>query len=135
MFTYPPRPPLPLPPGTVMVRSRFWVWVAFATRAQLALFSAERTGSASERFLPLLAGAGFVLHCYWVGSSDFQLFGKSSWVFNTKPTKSGYNCLQSRYGNTTVDSLPEFMNFKLFGKTILVAILKFEPFLGHPLSQ
>ena len=31
--------------------------------------------------------------------------------------------------------LPEFMNFKLFGKTILVVIIKFELFLGHPLSQ
>ena len=34
-----------------------------------------------------------------------------------------------------VFSLPEFMNFKLFGKTILVGNLKFELLLGHPLSQ
>ena len=32
-------------------------------------------------------------------------------------------------------SLPEFMNFKLFGKTILVVNIKFELFLGHPLSK
>ena len=32
-------------------------------------------------------------------------------------------------------SLPEFMNFKLFGKAILVVIIKFELFLGHPLGQ
>ena len=33
-------------------------------------------------------------------------------------------------------SLPEFMNFKPFGKTILVVNLKFGLFLGgHPLSQ
>ena len=32
-------------------------------------------------------------------------------------------------------SLPEFMNFKLFGKTILVVNLKFRLFLGHPLRQ
>ena len=34
-----------------------------------------------------------------------------------------------------VSSLPEFMNFKLFGKTILVGNIQFELFLGHPLSQ
>ena len=34
-----------------------------------------------------------------------------------------------------VSSLPEFMNFKLFGKTILVVNIKFGLFLGHPLSQ
>ena len=34
-----------------------------------------------------------------------------------------------------ITSLPEFMNFKLFGKTILVAITKFELLLGHPPSQ
>ena len=32
-------------------------------------------------------------------------------------------------------SLPEFMNFKLFGKTILVVIIKFQLFLGHPASD
>ena len=32
-------------------------------------------------------------------------------------------------------TLPEFMNFKLFGKTILVVNLKFRLFLGHPLRQ
>ena len=32
-------------------------------------------------------------------------------------------------------SLPEFMSFNLFGKTILVGNIKFELFLGHPLSQ
>ena len=32
-------------------------------------------------------------------------------------------------------SLPEFMNFKLFGKTTLVVNIKFELFLGHPLSK
>ena len=34
-----------------------------------------------------------------------------------------------------LNSLPEFMNFKLFGKTILVVNIKFELFLGHPLSK
>ena len=32
-------------------------------------------------------------------------------------------------------ALFEFMNFKLFGKTILVANTKFGLFLGHPLRQ
>ena len=32
-------------------------------------------------------------------------------------------------------ALPEFMNFKLFGKTILVVDAKFGLFLGQPLSQ
>ena len=32
-------------------------------------------------------------------------------------------------------SVPEFTNFKLFGKTILVVNLKFRLFLGHPLRQ
>ena len=32
-------------------------------------------------------------------------------------------------------SLPQFMNFKLFGKTILVVNIKFGLFLGHPLSK
>ena len=32
-------------------------------------------------------------------------------------------------------SLPELVDFKLFGKTILVVNIKFELFLGHPLSQ
>ena len=32
-------------------------------------------------------------------------------------------------------SLPEFMNFKLFGKTISVVNIKLGLFLGHPLSQ
>ena len=32
-------------------------------------------------------------------------------------------------------SLPEFMNFKLFGKTILVVNKKFGLFWGHPLSR
>ena len=32
-------------------------------------------------------------------------------------------------------SLPEFMNFKLFGKTILVVNIKFGLFWGHPLGQ
>ena len=31
--------------------------------------------------------------------------------------------------------VPEFMNFKLFGKTILVLKIKFGLFWGHPLSQ
>ena len=31
--------------------------------------------------------------------------------------------------------LPEFMNFKLFGKTILVVNKKFGLFWGHPLSR
>ena len=34
-----------------------------------------------------------------------------------------------------IGSLPEFMNFKLFGKTILEVIIKFGLLLGHPLSQ
>ena len=34
-----------------------------------------------------------------------------------------------------VVSLPEFMNFKLFGKIILVVNIKFGLFVGHPLSQ
>ena len=33
------------------------------------------------------------------------------------------------------NSLPEFMNFKLFGKTILVVNIKFGLSLGHPLRQ
>ena len=33
------------------------------------------------------------------------------------------------------NSLPDFMNFRLFGKTILVVNLKFGRFLGHPLSK
>ena len=33
------------------------------------------------------------------------------------------------------EQLPEFMNFKLFGKTILVVNVKFGLFLGHPRSQ
>ena len=32
-------------------------------------------------------------------------------------------------------SLPEFMNFELFGKTILVVNINFELFLVHPLSK
>ena len=32
-------------------------------------------------------------------------------------------------------SLPEFMNFKLFGKTILVVNITCKLFLNHPLSQ
>ena len=32
-------------------------------------------------------------------------------------------------------SLPEFMDFKLFGKIILVVNIKFGLFLGHPLSK
>ena len=32
-------------------------------------------------------------------------------------------------------SLPEFMNFKLCGKTNLVVYIKFGLLLGHPLSQ
>ena len=32
-------------------------------------------------------------------------------------------------------SLPEFMNLKLFGKTILVVNIKFELLWGHPLSK
>ena len=36
---------------------------------------------------------------------------------------------------THLHSLPEFMNFKLFGKTILVVNIQFELFLGHPLSK
>ena len=32
-------------------------------------------------------------------------------------------------------SLPEFMNFKLFGKTVLVVNIKFGLFLGHPLGK
>ena len=32
-------------------------------------------------------------------------------------------------------SLPEFMNFQLFGKTMLVVNVKFGLFLGHPLSK
>ena len=35
-----------------------------------------------------------------------------------------------RYG-----SLPEFMNFKPFGKTISVVNIKFELLLSHPVSQ
>ena len=34
-----------------------------------------------------------------------------------------------------VDSLPEFMIFKLVGKTILVVNIKFELFLGYPLRK
>ena len=33
------------------------------------------------------------------------------------------------------NSLPEFMNFKLFWRTILVVDMKFGLFLGHPLRQ
>ena len=33
------------------------------------------------------------------------------------------------------NSLPEFMSFKLFGKTILVVNIKFGFFVGHPLSK
>ena len=33
------------------------------------------------------------------------------------------------------NSLPEFMNFKLFDKTILVGNIQFGFFLGHSLSQ
>ena len=33
------------------------------------------------------------------------------------------------------NSLPEFMNSKLFGKTILVVNKRFGHFLGRPLSQ
>ena len=43
----------------------------------------------------------------------------------------GWSCFWFQSAN----SLPEFMNFKLFGKTILVVHLKFELFLGHPLSK
>ena len=35
----------------------------------------------------------------------------------------------------TPTSLPEFMNFKLFGRTILVGNIKFGLFLGHPLGK
>ena len=38
-------------------------------------------------------------------------------------------------GSVSFVSLPEFMNFNLFGKTILVVNVKFGLFLGHPLSQ
>ena len=43
----------------------------------------------------------------------------------------GFRCFEG----TSFGSLSEFMNFKLFGKTILVVNIKFELFLGHPLSK
>ena len=38
-------------------------------------------------------------------------------------------------GKDSLYSLPEFMNFKLFGNTVLVVKIKFGLFLGHLLSQ
>ena len=44
--------------------------------------------------------------------------------------------VKTRYPTfTRGNSLPEFMNFKLFGKTICVVNIEFELFVGHPLSQ
>ena len=38
-------------------------------------------------------------------------------------------------GSGKKDSLPEFMNFKLFGKTIFVVNINIMFFWGHPLSK
>ena len=42
---------------------------------------------------------------------------------------------KGKWGSDSSFSLPEFLNFELFGRTILVANIKFVLFLGHPLSQ
>ena len=48
---------------------------------------------------------------------------------------SASDAMRQRRISSKLASLPEFMNFKLFGKTILVVHIKFGLFLGHPLSQ
>ena len=59
----------------------------------------------------------------------FRDKSKPKWGHFTVGVISGRNTRTLRI------SLPEFMNFKLFGKTILVANIKFGLFLGHPLSR
>ena len=49
-------------------------------------------------------------------------------VMRKNPRQHGSPCLE-------IFSLPEFMNFKLFVKSILVVNIKFGLFMGHPLSQ
>ena len=57
------------------------------------------------------------------------------------PTKTDYREEKTGYQLILTSLLedlvfpPEFMNFKLFGQTILVVNLKFEFFFGHPLSK
>ena len=46
-----------------------------------------------------------------------------------------YAMVSPLHRTDALSSLPEFMNFKLFGKTILVVNIKFGLFFGHPLSQ
>ena len=61
---------------------------------------------------------------------------RSQWPL-LKPPKAAIVSMETGEIQSPVQfaSLPEFMNFKLVGKTILVENTKFERFLGHPLSK
>ena len=62
---------------------------------------------------------------------EIHTHGKCTWKVHL-----GIECTWEMHsGSFNIYSLPEFMNFKLFGKTILVVNIKFGLFRGHPLSK
>ena len=85
---------------------------------------------------------------------SLPLCPSTSW--RTPPSPASLSKKSSGQGNTAVSSfrglrfglgcvgfsaklrrkpLPQFMSFKLFGKTVLMVNIKFGLFLGHPLSK
>ena len=81
---------------------------------------------------------GFVYVCVhhifpWGGEGKGRLEGYRG----LNPCAIGYRRSTAFFGGSLSNfcSLPEFMNFRLFGKTILVKNIQFGLFLGHPLSR
>ena len=54
---------------------------------------------------------------------------------NQRLAEDGSTTPAASFKGAHISSLPEFMNFKFFGKTILVVNIKFRLFLGHPLGK
>ena len=69
-----------------------------------------------------------------IGESEVELVDESgNYLQQIRPQMGGPEP-QSRSPDRRY-SLPQFMSFKPFGKTVLVVNMKFGLFLGHPLSK
>ena len=80
--------------------------------------------------LPLVGGMlEYLFHFLWIPSISSVVFQGLSLE---RPAEADFFVPRISLHSS---SLPEFMNFKLFGRTILVVQKKFGLFWGHPLSQ
>ena len=118
-------------PHTHKKRSGRLLFVTFPNETKKWVKWVARSFSCSSALHPDKGG----LHWWFAGLKPLVPKHRAQKMMTDPSTSSEAMVRDADHALPIVCSLPELMNFKLFGKTVLVENAKFGFFLGHPLSQ